>query len=127
MSAGAARIAAQAKLNLHLRILAREESGYHSIETIFHRIDLADDILVATTGGERSIDVTGEETGPAESNLAYRAASAYAELAGWLRGFRIEIEKKIPVGAGLGGGSRCDCSRVLGVEEALVRSAPHQP
>ena len=118
MSAGAARIAAQAKLNLHLRILAREESGYHSIETIFHRIDLADGILVETTGGERSIDVTGAETGPAESNLAYRAASAYAELAGWLRGFRIEIEKKIPVGAGLGGGS-ADAAGVLRILDFL--------
>ena len=90
MTALAARIAAQAKVNLHLRVLAREESGYHSIETVFHRIDLADEILVEATDGERSIDVTGAETGPAESNLAYRAASAYASHAGWLKGFRIE-------------------------------------
>ncbi len=114
----AARIAAQAKLNLHLRVLAREESGYHSIETIFHRIDLADDILVEVTDGERSIDVDGAETGPPEANLAYRAAAAYAMQAGWPNGFRIELVKKIPVGAGLGGGS-ADAGGVLRILDFL--------
>lgn len=118
MTGPAARIAAQAKLNLHLRVLAREESGYHSIETIFHRIDLADDILVEITDGERTIDVEGAETGPAESNLAYRAAAAYAMQAPWAKGFRIEITKKIPVGAGLGGGS-ADAAGVLRILDSL--------
>ncbi|HUR00307.1 MAG TPA: 4-(cytidine 5'-diphospho)-2-C-methyl-D-erythritol kinase [Gemmatimonadaceae bacterium] len=118
MKARAARIAAQAKINLHLRVLAREESGYHSIETIFHRIDLADDILVETTSGKRSIEVTGAETGPPEFNLAYRAAAAYAEQAGWLKGFHIVIDKKIPVGAGLGGGS-ADAAGVLRILDFL--------
>jgi 4-diphosphocytidyl-2-C-methyl-D-erythritol kinase len=106
------RIAAQAKLNLHLRVLSREESGYHSIETIFHRIDLSDDILIEITPRERTLDVDGTDTGPTESNLAWRAAVAYAEHAGWPNGFRIEMTKKIPVGAGLGGGS-ADAAAVL--------------
>jgi 4-diphosphocytidyl-2-C-methyl-D-erythritol kinase len=114
----AARIAAQAKLNLHLRVLAREESGYHSIETIFHRIDLADDVLVEITDGERTIDVEGAGTGPAESNLAFRAATAYAVIAGWPKGFRISLTKKIPVGAGLGGGS-ADAAGVLRILDSL--------
>ena len=120
MIAQAVRIGAQAKLNLHLRVLAREESGFHTIETLFHRIDLADDILIAVTAGERTIDVQGGETGAAESNLAFRAAKAYAEHAGWPAGFRIELEKKIPVGAGLGGGS-ADAAAVL---RALNSIAP---
>jgi 4-diphosphocytidyl-2-C-methyl-D-erythritol kinase len=114
----AARIAAQAKLNLHLRVLAREESGYHSIETVFHRIDLADDILVEITERGRSIEADGAETGPAESNLAYRAAVAYASQAAWPNGFRIELNKKIPVGAGLGGGS-ADAAGVLKILDYL--------
>jgi 4-diphosphocytidyl-2-C-methyl-D-erythritol kinase len=117
----AARIAAQAKLNLHLRVLAKETSGYHSIETVFHRIDLADDVLVEITEQKRSIDVAGAETGPAESNLAFRAASAYAMRAGWPRGFRIEITKRIPVGAGLGGGS-ADAAGILRALESLSPS-----
>lgn len=106
------RVAAQAKLNLHLRVLAREDSGYHSIETIFHRIDLSDEITLTVTNGERSIDVAGANTGHPESNLAYRAADAYATHSGWPRGFRIELTKRIPVGAGLGGGS-ADAAGVL--------------
>jgi 4-diphosphocytidyl-2-C-methyl-D-erythritol kinase len=112
MTVASARVAAQAKLNLHLRVLSREATGYHSIETIFHRIDLADDVVVSITDGERTIDVAGAETGPAESNLAYRAAALYASHAGWPAGFRIELEKRIPVGAGLGGGS-ADAAAVL--------------
>ena len=112
MSGTVVRIGAQAKLNLHLRVLAREDSGYHSLETIFHRIDLSDDLTITVTSGERSIDVDGADTGDAESNLAYRAADAYARHTGWPRGFRIELTKRIPVGAGLGGGS-ADAAAVL--------------
>ena len=115
----AVRIGAQAKLNLHLRVLAREESGFHAIETLFHRIDLADDLSVAITTGERTIDVKGGETGPAESNLAFRAARTYAAHAGWPAGFRIDLEKKIPVGAGLGGGS-ADAAAVLRALNSLA-------
>ncbi len=112
MSGPQVRIAAQAKLNLHLRVLAREESGYHSLETIFHRIDLSDDITIEITARERTLDVEGRETGPTESNLAWRAACAFSEHTGWPSGFRIELTKRIPVGAGLGGGS-ADAAAVL--------------
>ena len=114
----AVRIAAQAKLNLHLRILGREDSGYHSLETIFHRIDLADDLTVEITASERTLDLTGADTGPVESNLAWRAAVAYAEHSGWPNGFRIELVKRIPMGAGLGGGS-ADAAAVLRALNAL--------
>ena len=120
MSGAVVRVAAQAKLNLHLRVLAREESGYHSLETIFHRIDLSDDLTVTVTNGERSIEVEGADTGDAESNLAYRAADAYSRHSGWPRGFRIELTKRIPVGGGLGGGS-ADAAAVL---RALNSASP---
>jgi len=118
VSGPSARIAAQAKINLHLRVFGREESGYHSIETIFHRIDLSDEILVETADRGRAIDVQGMEAAPAEENLGYRAAVAYSARAGWPRGFRIELSKKIPIGAGLGGGS-ADAAAVLRVLDFL--------
>ena len=121
MSGPAAKIQAQAKLNLYLRVLTREESGYHSIETIFHRVELADEIAVhAEEDRVRAIDVQGVEVGPAEENLAYRAAVAYQKEADWPRGFTIELDKKIPVGAGLGGGS-ADAGAVLRVLDSLSR------
>ena len=114
-----ARVAAQAKVNLLLRVLAREDSGYHGIETIFLRLSLADDVVVRV--GEdirgRSLDCDGDAIpegglGPAEDNLAYRAACAYGDATGWPSTFAIEVTKKIATGAGLGGGS-ADAGAVL--------------
>jgi 4-diphosphocytidyl-2-C-methyl-D-erythritol kinase len=121
--ASVARVAAQAKINLRLRILAREVSGYHQLETLFLRLALADDVLVRATGGARSLDVAGEVDarllGPADRNLAWRAADAYATVAGWPAGFAIELTKRIPVGGGLGGGS-ADAGAVLRVLDAMA-------
>ncbi len=121
MSAKVARVAAQAKLNLGLRILARERGGYHSIETLYARIALADTVTIRPRDEERSVVVHGVEIGPQEQNLAYRAATAYGDAAGWPRGFEIEIVKRIPVGGGLGGGS-ADAGAVLRGLNAL---SPH--
>ncbi|HEX2781521.1 MAG TPA: 4-(cytidine 5'-diphospho)-2-C-methyl-D-erythritol kinase [Gemmatimonadaceae bacterium] len=108
-----ARVAAFAKVNLTLRVLAREAGGYHQLETLFCRIDLADDVIVHVRDDDtRSIECAGADVGPPERNLALRAAVAYAERDGWPRGFAIEIEKRIPVGGGLGGGS-ADAGAVL--------------
>jgi len=119
MSAKVARVAAQAKLNLGLRILARERSGYHEIETLFARIALADIVTVRPREKERSLVVRGLASGPELENLAYLAAAAYSEATGWPGGFEIDIEKKIPVGGGLGGGS-ADAGAVLRALNALA-------
>jgi 4-diphosphocytidyl-2-C-methyl-D-erythritol kinase len=113
-----ARVTAQAKLNLRLKVLAREATGYHSIETIFARIDLADDVMVRVEGRGRSLDCKGADVGATEKNLAYRAAVAYVDATGWPDGFSIEIRKKIPVGGGLGGGS-ADAGAVLRALDAM--------
>ncbi len=59
MSTNAGSIKACAKINLGLKILAREESGFHSIETIFHKIELADEIRLQVTESGKSISVSG--------------------------------------------------------------------
>lgn len=110
---------APAKLNLFLRILAREEGGYHQLDTLFVRIDLSDTVRVATDTATRTIECRGAETGPPERNLAWRAAVAFAERSGWPNGFNIDIEKRIPVGGGLGGGS-ADAGGVLRALNALA-------
>ena len=118
-----ARVKAQAKINLWLRILAREASGYHQIDTLFCRLALADDVVVRLTPGGRTIDCRGADVGPAERNLAFRAAVAYADLRAWPAGVAIEIDKRIPVGGGLGGGS-ADAGAVLRALAALDPSPP---
>jgi 4-diphosphocytidyl-2-C-methyl-D-erythritol kinase len=114
-----AHIEAQGKINLFLRILSREPSGYHQLETLFQRIALADSVTVRVGGPSRSLDCRGAETGPVENNLAWRAATAFADATGNALNFQIEIEKRIPVGGGLGGGS-ADAAAVLRALNALA-------
>jgi len=113
------RLSAFAKVNLSLRVLARETSGYHQIETLFCRVDLADDVTVHTReDAVRSIASRGIDLGPPEKNLAWRAAAAYATRCRWPEGFTIEIDKQIPIGGGLGGGS-ADAGAVLRALNAM--------
>lgn len=116
----AARLLAQGKINLFLRVLARETSGYHSLETLFQRLELADDVVVRVDVSGRSLECGGADLGAVEQNLAWRAASLFHDRTGWPAGFAIEIHKRIPVGAGLGGGS-ADAGAVLRI---LNRLAP---
>jgi 4-diphosphocytidyl-2-C-methyl-D-erythritol kinase len=116
-----ARVIAQSKVNLFLRVLGREASGYHQIETLFQRLALGDDVTVRVGVQGRALDCRGMDTGPVERNLAWRAATAFAEATGWPNGFAIEIDKGVPVGGGLGGGS-ADAGAVLRGLNALAPS-----
>lgn len=118
----AARVVAHAKLNLLLHVLDRRSDGYHDIATWLVRLALGDDVVVRVRPSGRRVDCRGAETGPPERNLALRAGDAYAEAAGWPNGFAIDIEKRIPVGGGLGGGS-ADAAAVLRALDALAPEA----
>ena len=112
--------AAHAKVNLLLRVLAREESGYHGIETLFCRLELADELAAERRdGGEVTLEVRGAETGPVEQNLALRAASAALEVIRRPFGVHLTLTKRIPVGAGLGGGS-ADAAAALSAVNQLA-------
>lgn len=115
---------ARAKVNLFLRVLSREASGYHGIETLFCGIDLADDLVVERTAaaGEVLLDVTGADTGPVEANLAWRAARMVIDATGRRFGVRIGLHKRIPMGAGLGGGS-ADAALTLDLVNQLAGNA----
>lgn len=114
---------AEAKVNLFLRVLSREADGYHGIETLFCRVDLAD-TLVARRSGTRGVEleVEGQDTGPAEKNLAVRAATSVLEATGHRFGVRLFLTKRIPVGAGLGGGS-ADAAAALSLVNQLAGNA----
>lgn len=108
----AVRIEAQAKINIALRVFAPDATGYHPLETLFLRIDLADTVTVRPAQRERLLTSAATDIGPPEKNLAFRAAESYSSAVGWPEGWQIEITKRIPVGAGLGGGS-ADAGAVL--------------
>ena len=102
---GAVRIRAPAKINLFLRVLAREVTGYHQIETLFAAVDLCDELQLERRDRGVSIDVRGADVGPDDENLACRAARRLLEEVGTGGGVHIRLRKVIPAGAGLGGGS----------------------
>lgn len=113
---------AHAKINLLLRILARETTGYHGLETLFQRLALHDVVRVQVSDAPSTLTCHGPTMpaaglGPVEHNLAWRAAEAYTTAARWHTGWQIDIEKRIPVGGGLGGGS-ADAAAVLRALEA---------
>lgn len=103
---------APAKVNLRLRVLGRRPDGFHEIDTLFQAIDLADDVGVRLEGEGIRLRVSGGDVGPERENLAYRAAARFAELMGRPDGVEIDLTKRVPAGAGLGGGSS-DAAAVL--------------
>lgn len=104
-------LSAAAKVNLVLEVLGRRDDGYHEIATVMQAVDLAD--RVTLEDAERLELRTRATDVPADaSNLALRAARVLREAAGVERGVRITLDKRIPVAAGLGGGST-DAAAVL--------------
>lgn len=115
-------MSAHAKVNLFLRILARESSGYHQIETAFALLELADELVVARTDAGVTLNVDGPDLGPEQDNLAVRAAQMMLDATGNRFGVAITLAKRIPVRAGLGGGSS-DAAAALHAVNALAGNA----
>ena len=108
---------APAKINLYLEITGRRDDGYHIVDTGYQSIDLADTVVLqpAPSGPGVMCEVVGEwaeHVPQGEGNLAVRAARLIAAHTGHEPRVGITIEKRIPVGAGLGGGSS-DAAAVL--------------
>ena len=123
MSDSILRLQAPAKINLWLRILGRREDGFHEIETRMCRVGVCDEVIVEKrTDTEVHLTCSDASIPCDESNLAIRAVRAFEQRTGDQRGYNIHLEKQIPYGAGLGGGSS-DAAAVL---EALntLNSAP---
>jgi 4-diphosphocytidyl-2-C-methyl-D-erythritol kinase len=122
VTADALRAAAHAKVNLFLRIHGRESSGFHQIETAFALLELADELVVRRTASGVALEVDGPDLGAVEQNLAVRAARAVLDATGNRFGVTIQLAKRIPVRAGLGGGSS-DAAAALHAVNALAENA----
>lgn len=107
---------APAKLNLFLRVLGRRSDGYHDLQTVFQLLDWGDTVwLRPRTDGALNL-VAGAPGVPPEQDLALRAARALAAASGSRMGADIRVEKRIPAGAGLGGGSSDAASVLVGLD-----------
>lgn len=102
------------KINLRLKVTARRADGYHELDTIFYPLDFPADKIALYDSGTSGVtfDCEAFPDLPAENNLAVRAALRYAERAGITPNWHITLDKKLPIAAGVGGGSS-DAAAVL--------------
>ncbi|MBR0085594.1 MAG: 4-(cytidine 5'-diphospho)-2-C-methyl-D-erythritol kinase [Lachnospiraceae bacterium] len=101
------------KINLMLDITGRREDGYHLLKSIMHTVELCDTVTIERNDtGLVRVFSDNEQTGPMEDNIAYKAAMLIKETCGISDGLDIRLYKKIPIAAGMAGGS-ADCAAVL--------------
>jgi len=118
-----------AKVNLRLAVLGRRDDGFHDVETVLQTIDWHDELDVDLVDGEGvRFELTGGDAPGDDSNLVVRAARAFLERrplpAG--RGLRLRLDKRLPAGAGLGGGSANAATTLLALECVLGGLPPSE-
>lgn len=94
-----------AKINLYLDVLRRRRDGYHDIETIFQTVSLFDELTFAEEPRRIAVTCSSPDLDTGEGNLVYRAAALLRNRFAVNRGVRVHLEKRIPIAAGLAGGS----------------------
>lgn len=118
-------IEAPAKINLTLDVKGKRDDGYHELETVMHHVSLIDKISL-----EKAPDITISSDSDLiphdENNLAYQAAKLILEKNGKKAGVKIFIEKNIPIGAGLAGGSSNAAAVLLGINKLYNLNLSHQ-
>ena len=119
------------KINLHLKICDKRPDGFHNLESIFTTLALADSIRIERTPqeGDYYLSTRWEHIPPfdipVEKNLITRAVSLFREKAGFNGGLRIHLDKRIPIGAGLGGGSSNAASVLVALNALTAASLDH--
>ena len=113
-----------AKVNLILNILGRRPDGFHELETVMHPVDLCDELRFARAGREVELTCNDPSLAVDGTNLVFKAAQAFRSAAGLGEGVRIHLEKRIPMAAGLGGGSGNAATTLLGLNELFGRPLP---
>lgn len=125
-------VLAPAKINLFLRVLRSRPDGYHDIETIFQAIDLYDELILERTEGPSIIEVPGFPGLETDANLVVKAREWIERYEGRSLSVRMRLAKRIPMAAGLGGGSSDAAAALMGLrtlfdidisDEVLTRAA----
>ncbi len=107
---------APAKLNLHLQVLEKRPDGFHGIVSVFQAVSLADRLELRSLKATRGVELHGSFDCPPHANTIVRAAEAWLEAARIDAGVEIRVEKRVPAGAGLGGGSSDAAAALKGLE-----------
>lgn len=109
------KVKAHAKINLYLRILGKRPDGYHAIETVFQNLELADEVVIEEGQSDLELKTSHPELPPGKENLIFKAVELLNARAGRRLGATISLEKKVPVAAGLAGGSADAAAALAGL------------
>ena len=118
------RVTAPCKINLHLRVLERRRDGFHDIESVFQLISLADELSVSMAGDDRSCEVVSPLMALPRENTITAAVDAFRKKTGIAKGLRIKVSKRVPSGAGLGGGSSDAASVLMALDRMFGTALP---
>jgi 4-diphosphocytidyl-2-C-methyl-D-erythritol kinase len=115
-------ISAPAKVNLHLAVKNRRPDGFHNLESVFIALDFGDTLSLEPLAVNKALEITMEgENGkaglPAEENIIFKAVTLFREKTGSNQGLKIRVEKRIPFGGGMGGGSSDAASALLALNK----------
>jgi len=108
-----------AKVNLHLRVLRKREDGYHDIATLMQRISLYDEMIFSPADHGITVNCPGSTLPENENNIVYRAADALLSHSSCKPGIHITINKRVPIAAGLGGGSSNAATALVAINDLM--------
>jgi 4-diphosphocytidyl-2-C-methyl-D-erythritol kinase len=116
-----------AKINLFLDVLGKRPDGYHNIETIFQTVSLGDVLEIELTSSEIVLECNDPRVPLDAANLVLKAFHTISHIAEYTGGIRIRIDKNIPPGAGLGGGSSNAAATLVALNRLLHANIPEPP
>ncbi len=108
-------LTAPAKINLFLEVLGKRPDGYHELETVMQEIDLVDTLTLEEMGKGIELTCTQPDVPCDENNLVWKAIHTFQKDTGVKKGIKVHLEKRIPVAAGLGGGSSDAAATLRGI------------
>lgn len=120
------KILAPAKINLYLEVINRRKDGYHNLETIFQTVSLYDELMFKKRAEGIAVKCNCMELRSDDSNLVFKAARLLKERLGITSGIEITLKKRIPMGAGLGGGSSDAAATLKGLLKFWKKSLPQK-
>jgi 4-diphosphocytidyl-2-C-methyl-D-erythritol kinase len=120
------RLRSYAKINLGLHVLGKRDDGYHEIRTVFQTISSFDRLQIELSQGQKVEFECDLKELNQSNNLVVKAINTLKQFMNLSQGFRVNLEKRIPVGAGLGGGSSNAAATILGIKKLLNLTLSYQ-
>lgn len=120
------RVAAPCKINFHLCVMDRRNDGFHNLESVFQALSFGDELRFESLKDRFVCDLRMPGSVPPEQNIVQKAVTLFREQTRFDRGLRITVEKRIPLGAGLGGGSSNGAATLWALDKMAGTELPER-